>query len=92
MSPRKRIQKHGINPIYLLNTSIDELYEADYLSARVYYNLRSLEVKNLAELRDIIFKSREGKKEDRLEIFGLRSVQEVNELFHRAKIKIPEIW
>lgn len=94
MSPRKRIQnKITIEPIFLLNTPIEELYEKGYINTRVYLNLRAVKVKNLSEFREVIF-SRHDEEENarKLEIFGRRSVQEINALFHQARIKIPEMW
>jgi hypothetical protein len=89
MSPR--IKTNRIDPIYLLNSPIDKLNEEGYFTVRVYLNLRAIKVKNLAELRALIFNSRTSHNE-KLALFGGRSVQEVNELFHRANIKIPEFW
>ena len=92
MSHRKRINHNRIETLYLLNTSIDKLNEEGFFTVRVYLNLRALKVKNMAEFREIILNRHEKENEEKLENFGLRSVQEVNELFRRANVKVPEIW
>ncbi len=93
MAPRKRIQnKITIKPLYLLNATIEELYEKEYIGVRVFLNLKSVKVKNLAEFREIILNRREKENEEKLERFGLKSVQEINDLYHRANVKIPEVW
>ena len=92
MSHRKRINHDRIETIYLLNTSIDKLNEEGFFTVRVYLHLNFLKVKNLAEFREIIHNRHEKENEAKLERFGLRSVQEVNELFRRANVKVPEVW
>lgn len=92
MSHRKRINRNRIETVYLLNTSIDKLNEEGFFTVRVYLHLRFLKVKNLAEFREIILNRYEKENEEKLERFGLRSVQEINDLFHRANVSVPETW
>lgn len=82
----------GIEAIYLLNSSIDELYDDHFIGTRVRNALKKLEVKNFADLRDRILKSVENKKRGELDIIALRSMQEINNLFELAGIKMPEYW
>ncbi len=82
-----------IEPIFLLNTSIDELARLDLITTRVYLNIRVLGLKNFDELLSIIRKSQVDKKaKKKLENFGQRSVNEVNELYKSANISVPEYW
>ncbi len=92
MSHRKRINYSKIETIYLLNSSIDELYEKEYITTRVRNHLKYLGVKNMAELREIILKSRQEAYNPKLEVFGGKSVREINDLFYRANVTIPELW
>ncbi len=85
--------KEKIEPVYLLNTSIRKLYELNYIRTRVFLNLQALDLKNLGELFTIIKKSQtDYHEEERLKIFGQKSVFEVNELFKQANIPVPEYW
>ena len=92
MSHRKRINYSRIETIYLLNSSIDELYKKELITTRVRNHLKYLGVNNFAELRRVIFMSRQEAYNPKLEVFGNQSVKEVNDLFYRAKVKIPELW
>lgn len=92
MSHRKRINYSRIETIYLLNSPIDELYKKDLITTRVRNHLKFLEIKNFAELREVILKSRQEVYNPKLEIFGAKSVREINDLFYRANVKIPEMW
>ena len=92
MSHRKRINYSRIETIYLLNSSIDELYKKELITTRVRNHLKFLEINNFAELRQVIFMSRQEAYNPMLEVFDTQSVKEVNDLFYRANVKIPELW
>ena len=82
-----------IEPIFLLNTKIEDLEKLKLITTRVYLNIKVLGLKNFNELLQVIRDSETDKKaEKRLENFGQRSVDEVNDLFKRAGISVPKYW
>ena len=82
-----------IEPVYLLNTSIQKLEDLELITTRVFLNLQTLDLKNLAELLELIRESQtDPEVEKQLENFGQKSVDEVNYLFSQANIKLPETW
>ncbi len=92
MLHRNKNNPNRIETIFLLNTSIEELNEEGFFTVRVYLHLRFLKVKNLTEFRQIILNRHKKENEAKLERFGLRSVREINDLFHRANVSVPETW
>lgn len=87
------IMKVKIEPIFLLNTKIEELEKLKLITTRVYLNIKVLGLKNFNELLQVIRDSETDKKaEKRLEKFGQRSVDEVNDLFKKAGISVPKYW
>ncbi len=79
--------------IFLLNAPVDKLYQQEIIGVRVSQCLTKLGVKNLAELRDKILKSRwEEKEMKNLRIFGRKSVKEINQLFSQIDITLPDNW
>ncbi len=82
-----------INTVFLLNTPIEKLYNEKYLKTRVFLNLKALKIMTLSQLFNIIKESQvDDKKRKELEIFGQRSINELNDLFDQANIKLPEFW
>ncbi len=82
-----------IEPIFLLNTSIEKLEHLNLISTRVYLNIKALGFNNLSELLSLIKKSQVSKEsKKKLENFGQKSVWEVNKLFRQANISVPEYW
>ncbi len=82
-----------IETVFLLNTSIKKLEDLKLITTRVFLNLQGLKLKNLGELLELIKKSQTDPEiENLLENFGPKSVDEVNDLFRRANIVVPETW
>ncbi len=82
-----------IETLFLLNTSIKQLEDLELVTTRVFLNLQGLKLKNLSELLELIRKSQTDPEiENLLENFGQKSVDEVNDLFRRANIVVPETW
>lgn len=82
-----------IEPVFLLNTDIKKLEKLNLITTRVYLNIKVLGFNSFSELLSLIKESQASKiAEKRLENFGQRSVDEVNELFRQANISVPEYW
>lgn len=82
-----------IEPVYLLNTSIQKLEDLELITTRVFLNLQALDLKNLSELLELIKKSQtDPEVEKKLENFGQKSVDEINYLFFQANIVVPKTW
>lgn len=81
------------SPIFLLNTPIKKLYELGILKTRVYLNLRAKKFQTLNELLITIREDQTNENRiKKLEIFGQRSINELNDLFSKIKIELPKSW
>gem|GEM_PF-6328738 len=82
-----------IEAVNLLNMSIKKLEDLELITTRVFLNLQALDLKNLAELLELIKKSQtDPEVEKELENFGQKSVDEINYLFSQANIVVPKTW
>lgn len=82
-----------IEPIFLLNSDIEKLRKLKLISTLVYLNIKVLGLKNFSELLQVIKASQNDKAaQKKLENFGQRSVDQVNNLFKQAGISVPDYW
>jgi hypothetical protein len=86
----------SLTTIYLLNTSIKNLYDEQIIGVRLFISLSKLEINTFYEFVQMVNDSLEYKnhhlRETLHKTLGGKSRMEIRELFDQAGIEYPSKW